>query len=629
MSVLASLARAYERLPDRPPFGFSTEKIGLLVSLFPNGEIATVNDLRSSTGDGVSYAISMHVPQAIKRTSAIAPNFLWDKTSYALGVTAEVDAQVAQKHAAFVQLHEKVLMKADDEGFYALLAFLHAWSADQFKIPFWKPEYKDLNVVFGLERERSLKIFLHTRPAAKTIVPRLRREDDRPSRVCLITGKVDTVARLHPAIKGVRGAHRSGAALVSFALAAFESYGHEQGDNAQISQSAAFAYATALNRFLSRDSGHFIQIGETSVVFWAEAHDTQAATLAESHFQNMIDAPGSENEKPSRDDFSNMPQNPIHIRRRIQNISRARIIRGDRAIPTEGVRFHVLALAPHNGRLSIRFYSENNFSMLEENYNAYCQDVAIEPWPTHFTDVSLRVYASRAGRAWRDSNGKVFFSPDSTSAQTLDELLRVFLTGVRFPRSLLATLVMRVRRDGVLDVLRVSLIKAIIIRERRLTKTTPEDNLVRPDPNDTNPARQLGRLFAILEKAQRYALGDEISSTVVDQYLGAAAATPARIMQRLIIAAQTRHIARLKRGRSDSIWIKESKNPIGLAKSVGIGIEQDIATILSKFNDGMPTQLSIEEQGLFLIGYYQERWGATLGKTAAVKNSAIDTAEDQ
>jgi CRISPR-associated protein Csd1 len=255
--------------------------------------------------------------------------------------------------------------------------------------------------------------------------------------------------------------------------------------------------------------------------------------------------------------------------------------------------------------------------------------MAIEPWPTHFRDISLKLFASRAGPAVRDSSGKVFFNPDTVPSRTLSELLRAVLTGVRLPRSLLATLVMRVRRDGELDAMRVSLIKAIIIRDRRLTETTQEDFLVRYDPNDTNPARRLGQLFAVIERAQRSALGDEISATVVEQYLGAAAATPARIMRRLVIAAQTRHIARLKRGRSDSIWIRESGNPTELAKRVGFRIERDIARILSKFDDGIPTQLSVEEQGLFLIGYYQERWGDGRGKLAAVADSAADAGEDQ
>lgn len=71
---------------------------------------------------------------------------------------------------------------------------------------------------------------------------------------CLVTGKLAPIAKLHPKIKGVRGAQFSGANLISFNALAVESYGHEedQGYNAPVSETAAFAYGTALNYLFSR-----------------------------------------------------------------------------------------------------------------------------------------------------------------------------------------------------------------------------------------------------------------------------------------------------------------------------------------------------------------------------------------
>ena len=40
MSILASLAKAYDRLSDAPPFGFSSEKIGFLIPLNEDGSVA-------------------------------------------------------------------------------------------------------------------------------------------------------------------------------------------------------------------------------------------------------------------------------------------------------------------------------------------------------------------------------------------------------------------------------------------------------------------------------------------------------------------------------------------------------------------------------------------------------------
>ena len=92
---------------------------------------------------------------------------------------------------------------------------------------------------------------------------------------CLVTGQTAPIARLHPAIKGVQGAQSSGASLVAFNATAFESYGHEladktgQGLNAPVSESAAFAYGTVLNRLLA-DREHVQYIGDTAVLCWAE-----------------------------------------------------------------------------------------------------------------------------------------------------------------------------------------------------------------------------------------------------------------------------------------------------------------------------------------------------------------------
>ena len=108
MSALASLARAYDRLPDAPAFGYSMEKIGFLISLNVDGSPAGQPiDLREGEGKKKTGRLVL-VPQPAKRTSGVAPNYLWDKTSYALGVTAGEGRRTAAEHQAFVQMHRKL-----------------------------------------------------------------------------------------------------------------------------------------------------------------------------------------------------------------------------------------------------------------------------------------------------------------------------------------------------------------------------------------------------------------------------------------------------------------------------------------------------------------------------------------
>ena len=288
MSVLAALARAYERLPDAPPFGFSSEKIGFLISLADDGAVVGLpNDLRGE--DKKRTPRQLFVPQAIKRTAGIAPNFLWDKTSYVLGVTAGEGKRTADEHAAFVERHLANLGTPDDVGLRAFLAFLNAWTPERFAELGWPEEMKDQNVIFGLESQRRDRIFLHDRPAAKALWARLSAAGDKTEAICLVTGEPAPVARLHPAIKGVWGAQSSGASIVSFNLDAFTSYGHDQGDNAQVSEAAAFAYTTALNRFLAKGSGQRIQIGDASTAFWADASEADKAVGAEKLFAGLFE----------------------------------------------------------------------------------------------------------------------------------------------------------------------------------------------------------------------------------------------------------------------------------------------------------------------------------------------------
>lgn len=609
MSILASLAKAYERLPDAPPFGYSVQNIGVIVGLNEDGSVASVSPWLDGEGRKRKPR-PMPVPQPVKRTVAIAPNFLWDKTAYVLGITAGEGKRTAEEHAAFKDYHEKALAGADDVGLKALLLFLRQWTPDQFAAPPWSDDLKDQNVVFALEDERRQNRWLHERQAARELWGRLSGGDGESAQICLVTGRSGPIARLHPAIKGVWGGQSSGGSIVSFNLDAFTSYGHEQGDNAPVSDYAAFAYTTALNRFLERDSKHRLQIGDASTVFWADCEDAEAALLAEELFPALF-YPATEEEARSED----------------VGILLKRLKKGDAEMEDElalkagelarkvgtGVRFHVLGLAPNAARISIRFYFESDFGELLENYRHYVADLDFEPRPKH-RRITINGLVLRTAPARKDRSGKIKFDSGQISPLLSGELFRAILTGDRFPRALLAQILMRVRSDHLLDSLRISMIKAVIVRDTRKEGRLPkdskgkpkEDYLVRSDPDDPNPARRLGKLFALIERAQLAALGDKVNTTVKDKYLSACAITPAQIFSKLILNAEEHHLKRLRNGHSDADWIKDAEH----ARRVGAAINRDIGRLAATFADSFPKQHSDEEQGFFLIGYYQERFGS-------------------
>ena len=367
--------------------------------------------------------------------------FLWDKTSYALGVTAGEGRRHDEEHAAFVARIERRLAAADDLDCSALLRFVETWTPSISMRLGWPEEMKDQNIVFALESERR-------RTSASMIAPphaRCGRDsvatNERSEAACLVSGDRAPIARLHPAIKGVWGAQSSGASLVSFNLDAFTSYGHEQGDNAPVSEAAAFAYTTALNKFLERDSRHRIQIGDASTVFWADASEARAAEAAEALFGVLLGV----DEKAQAN----------KVRPILEKIRDGRPLAEVGAELAEGVRFYVLGLSPNAARLSVRFWIEDDFGVIAKNFARHLEAMRIEPPPKDEHPSIWRCLIETA----------VQHKSENIPPNLAGEWLRAILTGARYPLTLLSTLLMRLRADKDVNALRAAILKSVLITQ--------------------------------------------------------------------------------------------------------------------------------------------------------------------
>jgi CRISPR-associated protein Csd1 len=563
MSALASLVSAYQRLPEAPAFGYSMEKIGFLVSLNADGSLAGPPiDLREGEGKRKT-ARAMLVPQPVKRTSGVAPNFLWDKTSYALGVTAGEGKRTAREHEAFVETHRRLLGDSRDEGLRALLRFFESWSPADFVSRGWPEEMKDQNIVFALDSERLRNIRIHDRPAARELWARCRSEGDAPLAACLVTGNHGPIARLHPAIKGVWGAQSSGASLVSFNLDAFTSYGHEQGENAPVSEAAAFAYTTALNHFLEKGSAQRIQVGDASTVFWADGSNA-AAKEAEGVFAALLGANVDETVEARK------------VGAILKAIRAGRPAEDFRPDLPQGVRFFVLALAPNAARLSVRFYIEDDFAEIAEHFLAHAERMRLEPPPREERPSIWRLLIETAVRR----------KSENIQPNLAGDWLRAILTGNRYPLTLLLTVLMRLRADRDVNGLRVAMLKTVLIRN--FSWEVP----VSLDLENKDSGYLLGRLFAAYEYAQTRALGPNVNATIRDQYYGTASATPRSVFP-LLQRKATHHLSRLR------------KDKPGLAVNLDrrIGEIFELADPDSLF---LPT-LSAQRQAMFAVGYYHQR----------------------
>jgi CRISPR-associated protein Csd1 len=123
------------------------------------------------------------------------------------------------------------------------------------------------------------------------------------------------------------------------------------------------------------------------------------------------------------------------------------------------------------------------------------------------------------------------------------------------------------------------------------------------NPEHPSPAYHCGRLLAVLASLQRKALPN-VEAGVIQRFYAAASATPALVLGRIVRTAQFH----LDKVRSDSPGLAE-------------WYESKIASILSAIGDTVPVTLSLEEQSLFALGYYQQMAHDRAGRTAIDQNT--------
>jgi len=101
----------------------------------------------------------------------------------------------------------------------------------------------------------------------------------------------------------------------------------------------------------------------------------------------------------------------------------------------------------------------------------------------------------------------------------------------------------------------------------------------------------------VLSDVQRAALGD-VGAGVVQRYYAAASATPALVLGRLTRTSQF-HLNKLEK----------------LEPGLAHWFEGMIAGIWGRIKDTIPRTLTLEEQSLFALGYYQQMAHMRAGKT--------------
>lgn len=571
--ILHALNSYYERMlattgSDMPAFGTSIENISFALVLGEDGSLREMEPLYELEGRRQRPS-KIPVPAAVTRTSGVKANFLWDKASYVFGSDGEGPTEAnRQRFKAFKELLLEVGKDLDDPGFLAVRQFVEAWDCERTQelIANYQPweDVCNANLVFRLD---GIPGFIHDRqPVQHAWLAYVQRSTDTPLVQCLITGERDVpLARVHTPIKGVRGGQTSGGYIVSFNASAFVSY---EQDKASVAESSAFAYTTALNALLTGESRQKIVIGDTTYVFWA-AHSNPV----EAFFADLFDPPTETSEVVSTQDDQ---QTTIQISELLKRIRDGR--KATNFLPglDEDVQFYILGLAPNAARLSIRFWEANSLGTLLERVGKHYERLNIvrqfDNEPEFPPLWRLLCQTASLGKS------------ENVSPVLAGGMARAILTGAPYPSNLLPAVLDRIRAEHNITYFRAALLKAYLMRNTK-HKEVP----VSLDPNRTDRPYLLGRLFAVLEKAQVEAI--DAGATIKDRYLAAAAATPGRVFQ-MLIKGSAHHISKLKRDAEK--------------KGRAIYFERMIQDIKDGFDDYPKTQLP-EDQSLFMIGYYHQR----------------------
>lgn len=576
--ILQALTAYYEQLLRQgkisAPGWDDTFKVSYELRLNDAGQLLQVIDLRTSVEKGKKTVLApreLRVPKHVKRASGIAANILCDNSTYLLGADEKgKPARSVECFKACAALHHTILDGADSPAARAVLAYFDHWDPAQAAVhpllaPIWKEITGNANLIFGYEAADHSHLLVNEDPAIQAAWQAY--YDAPPADTaqpvqCLVTGKEAPAALLHPSIMGVAGAQSSGASLVSFNAPSFCSFGHEQGQNAPVSEYAAFAYTTALNRLIA-DRDHCRHVGDTTLVCWAENAEAVYQDAMSMFLFGADEAHGLQ-----EDD----------VKTALKRLAAGQTVPFLESDLAPDQHFYLLGLAPNAARLSVRFFLRDTFGSFARSLQKHAEEMEIAySGNEHFKTLPLWALVNETTRT-------VPGQPAKPSPQLAGDLLRAVLTGGHYPATLLNGVTMRIRAEQNVTRGRAAALKAYYLRNY---PTDINKEVFTVSLNESaNVPYVLGRLFSVLEAVQS-AANPGINTTIRDRYFNSACATPALVFPTLIRLAQ-KHLQKLPEGRA-------------------VHFNRQITELLALIpEDGFPTRLSLPDQGKFEIGYYHQ-----------------------
>lgn len=597
--ILQALVRCYEALAGRGELekeGWSPVKVSWGLELDTDGQVKSLLLLGAMDAKGRQIPRVMKLPDPVKRSSGVAANFLCDNSAYVLGVDAKGKPERTREcFAACAQKHLNILKDVQHPTAKAILNFFERWKPENAAChPAIQPNLEALlkggNIVFVThDAEGELQLAQDVPEIRRAWDEAYANSDDAVMGRCLVTGEEGPIAILHSSIKGVMGAQSSGASLVSFNAPAFESYGKEsardnqgQGRNAPVGKYAAFAYGAALNYMVGHADFHG-RLGDTTLVYWAEG----AEPAYGSAFMAMMGMGGEDKNEITQKELSGV----------LTALCQGNTVKWENVPLNPENRFYILGLAPNASRLSVGFFLQDSFGAFVTHYQKHQERLNIVR-PAFDERETLSMWALLRETAIKNPN-----KPPKFQRQLVEEMLNAILTGSPYPSTLFTQVEIRIRAEKDINRGKAAMIKAYLLRnvvERQRKNAHVYEEVLGVELNEsktTDLPYRLGRLFAVLEALQLEAFRDgnnkdsKPNTTIKDQFFSSACATPAVAFPIIVDRAQ-KYLRKLK-----------AKNKEGLARYYSSMMDE----IIGDFEESYPAHLSLEDQGIFQIGYYHQR----------------------
>ena len=585
--ILQALVHLYDELCKQGKIaeeGWGIAKVSHRIVLDEDGHLQGIVSAKKKVQRGrkeIEVPSEMIVPLPVTRSSGVKANFLCDNSSYFFGKDDKgKPIRAKQCFEAAKEKHHQILDDCESKAARSVLRFFDTWDVDKAaENPILKENWDDIatsNFIFQVDGRDVLED-----EAVRAAWNRCSESDetgtDKEQGICLVTGKENQpISILHPKIKGVQGAQSSGANLVSFNATAFCSYGYDgmQGENAPVSERAAFAYGTALNHLLA-DKAHAKQMGDTTVVYWSE----HAIDACQDCFMSFLSDTADGMDDVTLDSIMEKMRNGLPAS-----------LEGVEISPDEP--FYILGLSPNAARISVRFFLRNTFGETMAHMMAHQERLTLSGPAWESGKIPLWKLIKAAENPNSDKSG--------LSPLLAGSLMRSVLQDSPYPEALFQHVMMRIFADqdktddkGQITSYKIGYVRAAFIKAYLLKNRVQhwEGQIqMAVNENCTSIAYVLGRLFSVLENVQEKA-NPGINATIKDRYFNGACATPAVVFPTLLKLSNA-HLGKLEAGQA-----------VYFNKKLGALMEK---IPMPDTGVPFPARLSLEEQGAFVLGYYQE-----------------------